>query len=201
LSDIEPVCSPAEILDRMRSGDVQVLENLTRCYGQRLIAVGRRHCAERAEDAVQDALLNAGRNLASFRGEGSLEGWLVRLVANACHRMRRGRKNDPGRHASFDELPPVDLSLEGAASQSPEVRALQGEWARALGAALLELPAKDRMILLLSDAEDWKGPEIAAELGMTPEAVRTRLSRVRRRMRARLADVWGADAAPTEVPA
>lgn len=189
-ADGRPLCAPTELLARMRAGDITVLDNLTRCFGQRLIAVGRRHCAERAEDAVQDAMLSAGRNLQSFRGDGSLEGWLVRLVTNACHRMRRGRKNDGARHASLEDLPHIDLSPQGAATQSPEVRTLQGEWAQALGDALLELDPKDRMILLLSDAEDWRGPEIAAELGMSNEAVRARLSRVRRKLRTRLAAVW-----------
>ena len=184
------LCSPSEILAQMRAGDISVLDNLTRCYGQRLIAVGRRHCADQAEDAVQDALVSAGRNLQSFRGDGSLEGWLVRLVTNACHRMRRGQKNNANRHTSFDELPEIDLSPVGAAQQSPEVRTLQGEWAQALGDALLELDPTDRLILMLSDAEDWRGPEIAAELGLSHDAVRARLSRLRRRLRVRLAPIW-----------
>jgi RNA polymerase sigma factor (sigma-70 family) len=185
-----PTCSPAELLARMRAGDIAVLDQLTRCYGQRLIAVGRRHCADRAEDAVQDAMVSAGENLQSFRGDGSLEGWLVRLVTNACHRMRRGQKNNASRHASLDDLPEIDLTPSGAAQQSPEVRALQGEWAQALGDALLALDPTDRLILMLSDAEDWRGPEIAAELGLSHDAVRARLSRLRRRLRARLAPIW-----------
>lgn len=184
------LCSPSEILAQMRAGDISVLDNLTRCYGQRLIAVGRRHCADQAEDAVQDALMSAGKNLQSFRGDGSLEGWLVRLVTNACHRMRRGQKNNANRHTSFDDLPEIDLSPAGAAQQSPEVRALHGEWAQALGDALLELDPTDRLILMLSDAEDWRGPEIAAELGLSHDAVRARLSRLRRRLRTRLAPIW-----------
>ena len=56
--------------------------------------------------------------------------------------------------------------------------------------ALLELAPTDRLIVLLSDAEDWRAPEIAAALELSPGAVRTRLSRLRRRLRARLEPVW-----------
>lgn len=171
----------------MRAGDVTVLEQLTKCYGQRLIAVGRQRCGERGEDAVQDALLSAGENLTQFRGEGSLEGWLVRLVANACHRMRRGRKNDPAWHA------PMDDAVHLTADSDPGGEALRTQYAEALGEALLDLQPRDRMILLLSDAEDWRAPEIAEALEMTPGAVRTRLSRVRRGLRDKLDPIWHDD--------
>lgn len=184
------ICAPDELLARMRQGDIEVLDELTRCYGQRLIAVGRRYCAERAEDAVQDAMLSAGRSLQSFRGEGSIEGWLVRLVTNACHRMRRGQKNDTTRHRTFEELPESEVFSLDAQGQSPERLTLQSQWAEALGEALLDLDPLDRMILLLSDAEDWRGPEIAASVGLSHDAVRARLSRIRRRLRTRLEPVW-----------
>lgn len=179
-----PLCRPADMVERMQAGDLGVLEDLTRCYGQRLISVGRQRCGERGEDAVQDALLSAGENMTQFRGEGSLEGWLVRMVANACHRMRRGRKNDPAWHA------PMDDAVGLASTSDPGEETLQTQYAAALGEALLELAPRDRMILLLSDAEDWRAPEIAEALEMTPGAVRTRLSRVRRGLRGKLEPVW-----------
>ena len=185
----------------VRSGDLQALDRMTRCHGERLLAVGRRYCRDGAdaEDAVQDALLAAGRHLESFRGDGSVEGWLVRMVANACHHMRRGRKNARHLHTSLltpggaagresDESSQLDV---GAALESPdatpEQRAMAGELALAVGSALQELDATNRAIVLLSEAEGWTGPEIAAELGLTPGAVRVRLTRARSRLRERLA--------------
>jgi DNA-directed RNA polymerase specialized sigma24 family protein len=94
--------------------------------------------------------------------------------------MRRGRANDPGLHVRDVEL---------VADDDPEVLAGRAELVQALGEALLELPATDRAVLLLAEAEDWTGPEIAAKLGTTPNAVRTRLSRARglnRRYRRRI---------------
>lgn len=164
----------------MRAGDIAGLEQLTRCQGERLLAVGRRYCRDEqdARDAVQDALVSASTHLADFRGEGSAEGWVLRMVARACGRMRRGRRNDPALHGG-------DLDTV-AGEDDPESLAGRARIAEALGTALLSLTAKDRAVLLLAEAEGWTGPEIAAELGLTANAVRTRLSRARKAMRAQL---------------
>ncbi len=153
---------------------------MTRCFGRRLLDVGRRYCRTEAEaeDAIQDALLSAGQHLQDFRGEGSVEGWLVRMVANACHHLRRGRKNDPTLH---------DVSYVLTAEKAnPEDLAQAGELSQALGKALIALPPQDRTIVLLAEAEGWTGPEIAERVGLSPGAVRVRLSRARAKLRERL---------------
>ena len=170
-------CDPDEMVALMKRGDVEALDRMTRCFGDRLVAVGRSSCRteDQAEDAVQDALLSAGRNLRSFRGEGSIEGWLVRMVTNACRRFHRGRKNDPSLHVRDVEIT--------EAREEPESQALRLEMADHLGEALLTLNARDRALVLLSDAQGWKAPEIAKKMGMSDGAVRTRLSRARKRLR------------------
>ena len=173
-------CDPDTISHLIRSKDMEALDHMSRCFGERLLQVGRRYCRNPAEaqDAVQDALLSAGEHLGSYRGEGSPEKWLMRMVINACSRMRRGRKNDPGLHA-------VDTDVADD-SQSPESQANIGEVAEALGRSLLTLSPIDRSLVLLADVEDWTGPEIAAKTGMTAGAVRTRLSRARAQLRQEL---------------
>src|SRR5262245_46988175 len=56
-------CDPAALAELVKRGDVAALDRMTRCYGDRLLRAGRRHCrtAEEAEDAVQDTLLKTGR--------------------------------------------------------------------------------------------------------------------------------------------
>jgi len=186
-AEVPALCDPSELVRMVKAGELEALDRMTRCYGERLLSAGRKHCRDedRARDAVQDALLSAGEHLQDFRGDGSLEGWLVRMVANACHRMRRGRKNDPQWHTVLDEFgaPPAE-------DGSPEEGAMRGELAVALGDALLRLEPKDRALLLLSDGEGWKAPELAESLEMTPGALRTRLSRARKRLREELEPVW-----------
>ncbi len=175
-----PACDAHQIVSLMRAGDLQALDHLGRCYGQRLLEYGRRRCGEeqRAQDAVQDALLSAGEHLTDFRGEGSVEGWLVRMVAHACSRMRRGRKNDFRLHDDVADVPLATHVIE-----SPEYATWRGQIASRLGDALMGLDPKDRAVVLLSDAEGFKGPEIATALGLSHDAVRTRLSRARKKLR------------------
>jgi len=170
-------CDPAQLVDLALAGDEEALDRATRCHGERLLAVGRRYCRtpDEAQDAVQDAFLSARLNLDSFRGDGTLEGWLVRMVVNACRRIGRGRKNDPSLHDS--ETPLVQ------AEDTPEDLVGRGQMALALSEALNSLDPRDRTILLLAEAEDWTGAEIAERLGMTHGAVRTRLSRARTKVR------------------
>lgn len=172
-----PLCEPKKLVDLLQAGDIEALDRVTRCYGDRLLAAARRHCRSEAEaaDAVQDAMLGAWRYGEGFRGDGRVDRWLVRLVASACNRMRRGLKNDPALH-----IPDVELLQDDV---SPEALAARSQLAEKLGEALLELPPEDRTILILADAQGWKGPEIAEQLGMTPGAVRTRLSRTHARLR------------------
>lgn len=174
----EPRCDPDELARLVRAGDVAALDQMTRCFGERLHAVGCRCCgdADRARDAVQDALVAAGEHLGAYRGDGSLEAWLAKMTCNACRRMGRGRKAAP--HAPLDGLVATTPSPEAEAERLE----LQGRLERALDA----LSVMDRAILLLADGEGWTGPEIATRLGLGSAAVRTRLTRARRRLRARL---------------
>ncbi len=177
----EMLCSSAELTRLLQAGDIEALDRLTRCYGQRLLSAARHHCRNEHEaaDAVQDAMLGAWRYGKSYRGEGRIDRWLVRLVASACTRLRRGQKNDNKLHVTELELVDEDVT--------PEVLAARAQLAELLGEAINELPPRDRAILILADAQGLKGPEIAAELGMSPGAVRTRLSRVHARLRDHLA--------------
>jgi RNA polymerase sigma-70 factor (ECF subfamily) len=169
----------------VRQGDSEALDQITRCYSQRLLEAGRRHCRTRAEaeDAVQDALLVASEHLSELRQDGSLEGWLVSVVASACRRIGRGRKNDGALHVTE---PAVDLAAQG----DPEDDAARRELLELLDRTLLELSAADRSIVLLAELEDFSAAEIGAELGLSEGAVRTRLSR----LRARIVEVLKKDA-------
>ena len=178
-----PLCDSAKIVKLLQDGDLQTLDRVTRCYGDRLLSAARRYCRseEEAHDAVQDATLAAWRYGEGFRGEGRVDRWLVRLVATACNRMRRGLKNDPKLH-----IPDVELLTD---EPSPETLTARSQLAGVLGEALLELKPKDRAILILSDAQGWKAPEIAEALGTTPGAVRTRLSRTHKKLRGTLSPI------------
>jgi len=159
----------------VREGHAEALDQITRCYSQRLFEAGKRHCrtTTEAEDAVQDALLSAAQHLNELREDKSLEGWLVRVVASACRRIGRGHKNSGALHDS-------EVELTGGAD--PEADAARRELASILEQMLLELSPQDRSIVLLAELEGYSAGEIGKQLGMSDGAVRTRLSRLRSRL-------------------
>jgi RNA polymerase sigma factor (sigma-70 family) len=161
----------------VREGSADALDQITRCYSERLLEAGRRHCrtGAEAEDAVQDALLVAAEHLNELRDDQRLEGWLVRVVASACRRIGRGRKNDSALHDS-------EAEPSAASKDDPEMELERRELGQLLERELLALAPRDRSILLLAELEDFSAAAIGAELGMTEGAVRTQLSRLRSRM-------------------
>jgi RNA polymerase sigma-70 factor, ECF subfamily len=175
-------CHPDEVVRLVRAGDLLALDRITRCYGAHLLAVGRRVCGddERARDAVQEALLSAGQHLEQFRSEGTVEGWLVRMVANACRSARRGRKDSAAWNA------PLDEGATCCGDERPDDLAARSELGATLRTALLDLSPLDRAVVLLTQVDGWGAAEVADHLGITAENVRTRLSRTRRRLRTQL---------------
>lgn len=165
-------CNPERLMLLFRRNSADALDQITRCYSERLLEAGRRHCrtVAEAEDAVQDTLISAAENLGALRDDRRLEGWLVRVVASACRRLSRGQHNDPGLHVSDAALP---------SDADPEREAARRELAELLERSLLELTPRDRSIVLLAELEGFSAAEIGSELGLTAGAVRTRLSRLR----------------------
>jgi RNA polymerase sigma-70 factor (ECF subfamily) len=170
-------CNPERLAALIEARDAEALDRITRCYGDRLMRAALLHCRceVEAEDAVQDTLIIASERSAQFRREGSLEGWLVRIVASACGRLARGLKNDVGRHDSSGEPHSED--------DSPELQASRKEVAARLEQVLLSLSSEDRQLVLLAEVEGYTGEEISAHTGLSHGAVRTRLSRARARLR------------------
>jgi RNA polymerase sigma-70 factor (ECF subfamily) len=111
-----------------------------------------------AHDAVQEAFARALRSRGSFRGDGSLEGWLWRTVVNTALNARRDRRDD----AAF--APDVPAHANGDA---PDERV------RALVAAL---PERQRLVLFLRYYADLDYRSIARALGITPGTVGATLS-------------------------
>src|SRR5688572_31272615 len=96
--------SDADLVQRILSGDMRAMETLMRLHNRMLYRTARailRDDAE-AEDAVQDAYLQAYRKLATFRGESKLSTWLVRITANEAL-MRRRRNPRPAEAPAHEE--------------------------------------------------------------------------------------------------
>src|ERR1700736_5243992 len=88
-----------------QKGDSQAVEVLFRRYQRPLFQTALRVLgnAEDAEDALQDGMLSAYRNLKRFEGRSQFSTWMTRIVINAALMRRRSAKSRPA--VSLDEPP------------------------------------------------------------------------------------------------
>jgi RNA polymerase sigma-70 factor (ECF subfamily) len=125
-----------------------------------------------AEDAAQETLLRAWRASARFEGRAPLRTWLYRIATNVCL--------DALRHAARQPVPveEVPQPVDGCGEPDPSDRALARDRLRlAIVAALGNLPARQRAVLLLRDVLSWRASEVAELLGTTAAGVNSALQR------------------------
>ena len=181
------------LVEALRRGESTAAEDLVAVYGDRACRLAMRitRNAHDAEEAVQDAFLSVIRKIDSFRGDAMFGSWVYRIVANAayqCSRKRRRREADVsldnllpafdghGRHVA----PLTDWSwIVDDPSRHTELRIL-------LSAAIEELPADYRAVVVLRDVEGFSHREIAESLGLTVVNVKMRVHRARLFLRKRL---------------
>jgi RNA polymerase sigma-70 factor, ECF subfamily len=150
-----------------------------------------------AEDAVQETMVRAWRNIEKFEGRSSLRSWLYRIATNVCLTMlesrgRRARPMDfgaPGtpEPSSLGEpageatwLQPVPDALVVPADGDPAELAVARETIKlAFVAALQHLPARQRAVLILREVLQWSAAETAELLGSTVASVNSALQRAR----------------------
>jgi RNA polymerase sigma-70 factor (ECF subfamily) len=188
----------ADLVRRIALNDQAAFESLMRQHNGRLFRVARAILKDdaEAEDALQDAYLDAFRHITAFRGDAQLSTWLVRIVANqALMRLRRQKR----------ERVVIPFTNETAhdTGESPTAATLRGETRRILEQRIDELPVAFRTVFILREVEEMSVEETANALNIPAATVRSRLFRARALLRAALArdmdletgDVFGFDGA------
>jgi RNA polymerase sigma-70 factor (ECF subfamily) len=186
-------------LPRARAGDDEAFQRLVAPLQRELHA----HCYRMlgslhdAEDALQDALLRAWRNIDRFEGRSSVRAWLYKIATNACldaiaHRGRRALPIDIGpsvEHAAVGDQPLTDVAWLGPYPDSgvadgraaPHARYEQRESVElAFVAAVQHLPGNQRAALLLFEVLGYSVKEVADTLDTTPASVNSALQRARK---------------------
>jgi RNA polymerase sigma factor (sigma-70 family) len=163
-----------ELIEAACAGNEAAISRLLTVCQPDLKRFARRTCvnSEDAEDAVQIALWRVYRKIGALRTVGAFASWLFRIVERECYRFFTGRKGSISlREADLDAaqapMIPIDLRTD-------------------LTAAIQTLPKNYRVVLILRDVDGLTAPEVAVELGMTVEAVKSRLHRARSMVREKL---------------
>jgi RNA polymerase sigma-70 factor (ECF subfamily) len=182
----------AALLARTAGNDVAAFETLMRRNNGRLFRVARSILKDdsAAEDALQEAYLEAFRHSGTFRGDAQVSTWLTRIVINQSLMRLRKQKRDrvvvpfgaSGEDDSQAAEEPADQTAE-----SPAASTLRAELRRLLERRIDELPAAFRAVFVMRDVEEMSVQETADLLGIPPATVRTRLFRARALLREALA--------------
>jgi RNA polymerase sigma-70 factor, ECF subfamily len=174
----------AELVRLAREGDLEAFAEIVRRHERRVRTVLLRILDDPrdVEEAVQDAFVQAWRNLDRYRGEAALFTWLYRIGVNAA--LARARRKE---HATTD----LDsLEAEGAtgvpADALPESAAEAHDLHARVVAALAELPFEQREAVVLRDLAGLSNQEVADALGVSLAAAKSRIHRGRLALRDKL---------------
>jgi RNA polymerase sigma-70 factor (ECF subfamily) len=174
-----------ELIQAINSGRSDLFSKLVNKYGKMLYNFGMKLCGDSqdAEDMVQDTFLNVFRYLKDFRFETKFRNWLYRVATSTCIKKRRKSKFAPERELSLDEFlakeeTEMPRELPQWAAQ-PLENILNEELASTIRAAILNLPEKYRMVLVLRDIEGFSTSETGQILNLTEANIKVRLHRAR----------------------
>ncbi|WP_419659003.1 RNA polymerase, sigma-24 subunit, ECF subfamily [Desulfosarcina variabilis str. Montpellier] len=174
-----------ELIQAINNGRQDLFYELVNRYQKSLYNFGLRMCdnPSDAEDLVQDTFLNVFRYLKGFRFETKFKNWLYRVATSACLKKKRRSKFAPDKELSLDTFLPGDESAVSMdtprwASQ-PLDQLLGDELGDVIRDALMDLPEKYRLVIVLRDVEGFSTQETAEILGLTPTNIKVRLHRAR----------------------
>ena len=165
------------LVDLARRGDEEAFAEIARAVGDRLMAIAYRilRDVDRAEDAVQQALVTAWHELPTLRDDDRFEAWLRRILIHACYaEARRSR-----RWAANVRTLPDDES----ADRDDIATVIERD---RLERAFRRLPSEQRAIFVLHHYVGLTLPEVADELGVPLGTVKSRLHYATQALRAAL---------------
>src|SRR5262245_2123883 len=170
------------LLAAAQAGDRAALDRLVGAHRQGVYRYGLHvcHTTEDAEDAVQEALWAATRAIRAFRGTASsIASWLFTIVRRECLRLIEGRRRAPAPLDGREDEWPADAC-------DPSDALVQRRRSELLAGALADLDPIHREVVLLRDIQELAAPEAAARLGISVDALKSRLHRARVDLRERV---------------
>jgi RNA polymerase sigma-70 factor, ECF subfamily len=153
-----------------RSGNANAFEELVRRHQVTIFRIALRMLGDvrDAEDASQEAFLQAWRALPGFRSQSAFSTWIYRIVTNRCLNLQRARR--PSQTLLWDQE---------SGEPGPEEEAEARHRLLVLREAILELTPEQRAVFVLRHLEGCAYEEIVQILGISLAAVKSRLHRAR----------------------
>lgn len=166
-----------ELVVAARGGDRGAFGELVRRHGPRLLALARQMLGPAgAEDAVQEAMIDAYRGLAGFAGNAAVGTWLYRITLNRCLAERRKRRPDRA------DIEPLDLLRrweDPDYSVDPALVAVRRSQVETLQRLLDQLPEAYRTAVVLHDGQGLSASEVAEAMGIPLGTAKSHIRRSR----------------------
>lgn len=189
------------LVSRARRGDTGAFAQLIDRHYAALLSSCRRALGDRhaAADAAQQATLRAMLGLERLRDEQRFGAWLIGIGLNVSRSMLRTSRRQP---PSLDELLDGGKIAEPrrTGGDDPAIQVERSETAAGIRAAIASLPAGQRQAVALFYLAGLTHAEAAEELGIQPNALKARLHKARRSLRAPLRQLWKEQFAMTTQP-
>jgi len=187
----EPIAE-AELVKRVRRGDLTAYDDLVRRYQERIYATIYHMTSnhEDANDLAQEAFIKAFHALKSFKGGSSFYTWVYRIAVNKTINFLKQRKNKT--QMSLDNLDfqvehdPAFVAL--ISDKTPRREVNLAELQEKLNTAMQKLSEPHRLVVTLHDVQGLSHEEIAKIMDCNIGTVRSRLFYARQQMQAYLSD-------------
>lgn len=178
---------------RVRDGDDEAFARLVRNYQDRLVSIFANMLGEQdqAEDLAQEVFLRIYRARHGYEPTARFSTWVFRIAHNLASNSRRsrGRRREVAFHASNSDsqpLRPAEQLVPEKSALMPTRQLDRTELQERVREAILTLNERQRMAILLHKFEEMSYADIGEALDMTPQAVKSLLSRARENLRAAL---------------
>lgn len=173
---------------RAQGGDEKSFGHLVRPHMRKAFRAALKITRNRedAEDAAQQAMLNAFLHIHQFRGQSRFSTWLLRIVMNEAL-MRVRRRHSEAKHFCFDLGSDQGQSLletvPAEETSHPEILYSKVERRESLWKAIESLSDRLRIVVWVLGLQERQAKEAARALELSQSAVKTRFSRARRQLR------------------
>jgi RNA polymerase sigma-70 factor (ECF subfamily) len=180
---VAPVLTEAQqeqaYVEAVKAGDRDAFQSLVEAHQSRVYHLALRMLGneQEAQDAAQDAFVQAYTRLASYRPEWRFKTWVMAITSNLCIDRLRRRRIEPLAFSDHTEDPDAEFVSHEPA---PDAVAVRNERRDLVHTMLQGLPAEDRGMVVMFYWGDMSYDEIARVTGSTVNAVKSRLFRARR---------------------
>ena len=171
---VDPVSPFGDLIRRAQTGDHRAFTSLLRQADGRMrnLASGLMGTGTATDDALQDAYLQAYRDLGDYHGNALFSTWLHTIVYRTCLRHLRQQKRRA--EVDLDAVPELATRSDHAEAQAD---------ADAVDTALRSLPPDQAAVVILIDGDGCSYQEAAAALDVREGTIASRLNRGRRALR------------------